>query len=106
MSEIKQWVLALLGMVVRVALWGFAALLALGLLALALVFLLVGGVWVLLTGRRLAPPVFVGRYQRYARERVWPGGSDRGSTSSTEGVDVEERQIEDDPKVRPPGGGG
>lgn len=95
MQEIQRFVWGLLGAVVRTALWLFTAVLALFLLGLALVLLMLGVLWALLRGRRPTAPVFVGRFQRYATERVWPGASGRAGpgAETAEVVDVEVREV-------------
>lgn len=98
MSEIKRWVLGVLGAVVRVLLWLVMAVVAVFLLALALVLLVVGVLWALLRGKRPVAPVFVGRFQRFTTERVWPGSARSGGSaraSHTEVVDVEVREVDD-----------
>ncbi len=106
MQEIQRFVWGLLGAVVRTALWLFTAVLALCLLGLALVLLMLGVLWALLRGRRPTAPVFVGRFQRYATERVWPGASGRAGpgAETAEVVDVEVREV-NDPDAPPPAPG-
>lgn len=109
MNAVLNFVASVLGAVLRLALWALAAVLALGLLALALVLLLLGAVWALLRGRRPTAPVFVGRVHRFTTERVWPGAAGRAAAadvSTEEVVDVQVREVQDDPAVRlkgPPG---
>lgn len=99
MSELLKFVSALMGAVVRVALWALTAVLALFLLGLALVLLLLGVLWALLRGRKPTAPVLVGRFQRFTTERVWPGrpgwGRPPGATTVTEVVDVEVREVDE-----------
>lgn len=95
MDKFERALAALLGTVFRVLLWVFLAVLAVGLLALALVFLLVGALWALVRGRRPQAPVFAARFQRYAAEQVWPGR--RPPAESTQDVvDVEVREVPDE----------
>ncbi len=105
MQEIQRFVFGLLGAVVRVALWLLTAVLALALLGLALVLLALGVLWALLRGRRPTAPVFVGRFQRYATERVWPGAAGRGPDAAPPDgvVDVEVREVRDADAVPPTG---
>lgn len=110
MQEIQRFVFGLLGALVRVALWGLTAVLALFLLGLALVLLALGVLWALLRGKRPTAPVFVAQFQRYATERVWPGAAGRGPTAAppAEVVDVEVREVRDTeatvaPAETPPG---
>lgn len=107
MSEILNFLASLLGAVVRVALWMLTAALALFLLGLALVLLLLGVIWALLRGRKPTAPVFVGRFQRFTSERVWPGKSGwtrPQDATVTEVVDVEVREVSDSPvqKIKGP----
>lgn len=107
MSEILNFLTGLLGAVVRVALWMLTAVLALFLLGLALVLLLLGVIWALLRGRKPTAPVFVGRFQRFTTERVWPGKpgwSRPQDTTVAEVVDVEVREVSDSPvqKIKGP----
>jgi hypothetical protein len=90
----------LLARVVRVVLWLFAVALALVLLAVGLVLVLAVVLWALLRGQRPTAPVFVGRFQRYAQDRVWPGRNGAGGTPA-DVVDVEARDV-NGPRL-PPG---
>lgn len=98
MSEIVNFLSSVLATLVRLTLWALATVLALFLLGLALLLLLIGGLWALLRGQRPTAPVMVGRFQRYASERVWRGamGARTGAPPShTEVVDVEVREVDD-----------
>ena len=79
----------IVGAALRLLAWALMAVLALGLLALALVLLVFGLFWALLRGRRPVAPVVVGRFARYSAERVWPGRGGR----ATEVVDVEVTEV-------------
>lgn len=102
MTELKHWVVGVLGTVLRLALWGVALVLALFLLALALALLLLGALWALLRGRKPAAPVIVGQFQRYATGKVWRGAMGRStgmgglwpqSASTHDVVDVQVREV-------------
>ncbi len=96
MNEILRFFSGLLAAVVRVALWLVTAVLALGLLALALVLLLMGMLWALVRGRKPEAPVFVGRFRQFTSQRVWPGGAPWHTSARAEAqdvVDVEVREV-------------
>lgn len=101
MAEFKKWMSGLLGAVVRVVLWLIMAVVAVFLLAVALVLLFLGVLWALLRGQRPETPVFVGRFQRFTKTRVWPqAGQARASGASArhsqaEVVDVEAREVDE-----------
>ena len=83
----------IVGAALRLLAGALMAVLALGLLALALVLLVFGLFWALLRGRRPVAPVVVGRFARYSAERVWPGRGGRGPGQATEVVDVEVTEV-------------
>jgi hypothetical protein len=91
--------------VLRLLAWVLTAVLALGLLSLALVLLLVGLVWALLRGRRPVVPVVVGRFTRTSAQRIWPGRAGWCSTRSSEVVDVEVTEVGASAGSRPKPGG-
>ncbi len=94
MTEIKVFIQNLLTAVLRVALWLIMAVVAVGLLAVAMVLLLLGVLWALVRGKKPVAPVFVGRFQRFTTERVWPAGPGRRAPASTDDVvDVEVREV-------------
>lgn len=94
MTEIKVFIHNLFTAVLRVALWLIMIVVAVGLLAVALVLLLLGVLWALVRGQKPVAPVFVGRFQRFTAERVWPAGSGRRHPASTDDVvDVEVREV-------------
>lgn len=114
MNEFLRFFSGLLGAVVRVALWLVTAVLALGLLALALVLLLLGVLWALVRGRKPQAPVIVGRFREFTSQRVWPGGAPWHTGAGAQAqdvvdvVDVEVREVapEGEPRdVRPPSTG-
>lgn len=97
MDTFQRTLAGLFGAVFRVLLWVLMAVVALGLLALALVFLLVGAVWALVRGRRPGAPVFAARFQRYAAEQVWPGRRP-AQPPAAEVVDVDVKEVHEDVK--------
>lgn len=105
MSSFVLLINRLLAGALRLVFWMAALLLALVLLAVGLVLVLAVVLWALLRGRRPAAPVFVGRFQRYAQDRVWPGRGDTGRPGAAPGptdvVDVEARDV-NGPRL-PPG---
>lgn len=106
----SEWLNGVVGAVVRLALWGLAALLALFLLTLALALLLLGALWAVVRGRKPSAPVFVGRVQRYAADQVWRGAMGRRSGmdgarqapgAADDVVDVSAREVRE-PTMLPP----
>ena len=87
----------LLANALRVVLGAVGLLLVLVLLVVGLGAVLAAVLWALLRGRRPAAPVFVGRFQRYAQGRVWPGGASSGRSGAAPAtgdvVDVEARDV-------------
>jgi hypothetical protein len=109
MSEIKAFVWGAMAWVLRLVLWMLAAVLAVLLLGVALVLLLLGVLWALVRGKRPTAPVFVGRFQRFTTERVWPGRGGQGTSTPDQGadvVDVEVREVVDVQTRLPDGPGG
>lgn len=82
----------LLARVLRLVLWLFAVALALVFLVVGLVLVLAVVLWALVRGQRPTAPVFVGRFQRYAQDRVWPGRNGAGGAPA-DVVDVEARDV-------------
>lgn len=78
----------------------FAAILAVSLLAAALIVVLVSVVKSLLTGRKPAPAVVFGRFQRYSPQGMWPGAGPAASKAEGEVVDVEVREVRELREVR------
>lgn len=101
MDAFFQFINGLLSAALRVVLWLLAVVLALGLLSLALLLLLGGALWALVRGQRPAPSVVMGRFRHFASQRVWPGRPGAAPPSSThEVVDVEVREVDDEPPSR------
>lgn len=102
MEAFLQFLKDMLVAAVRLLLWLLTAVLALGLLALALLLLLGGVLWALVRGQRPAPTLVVSRFQHYARQRVWPRrpAGPAAPTAPPEVVDVEAREVDAEPPPR------
>lgn len=99
MKTLMDFFADLLGALVRLVFWMLAVAAALGMLGLALVLLVVGGIWALLRGQRPRPPVMMGRFTQFTSERVWRGpGWPRPDAASADVIDVDGRDV--------PGGSG
>jgi len=75
-----------------------AAVLALGLLLVALTVFVLSLLTALITGRKSAPLMAFSRFRQFSQQRVWPGNSSRQPSSkaaSGQVVDVEAREIID-----------
>lgn len=86
----------LLNFFVKLLLGVFAVIFTVSLLAAALIVVTLSLLASLITGRRPAPTAVFGRFQRFSRQGMWPGGSARqepASPSTGEVVDVEVREI-------------
>jgi len=80
----------------------FAAVFALSLLAAALIVVVLSLLKSLVTGRKPAPAMVFGRFQRYSPQGMWPGGSGQGNPASPRAgdvVDVEVREVRDDKRL-------
>jgi len=80
----------------------FAVVFAVSLLVAALIVVALSLLKSLITGRKPAPAMVFGRFQRYSPQGMWPGGagSDAASTSRTgDVVDVEAREVRDDKRL-------
>lgn len=75
-----------------------AAVLAVGLLLVALTVLTLSLLKSLITGRKPAPLMAFARFQQFSQQGMWPGQSRQGSAKAASGqvVDVEVREIPDD----------
>jgi hypothetical protein len=74
----------------------FAAVFAVSLLVAALVVVLLSLLKSLVTGRKPAPAVVFGRFQRYSPQGMWPGGAGRDAANTPRAndvVDVEVREV-------------
>ena len=80
----------------------FAAVFALSLLAAALIVVVLSVLKSLITGRKPAPAVVFGRFQRYSPQGMWPGGPAQGNAANSRAgdvVDVEVREVRDDKRL-------
>ncbi|WP_411884851.1 hypothetical protein [Polaromonas sp. YR568] len=80
----------------------FAAVFAVSLLAAALVVVLLSLLKSLVTGRKPAPAMVFGRFQRYSPQGMWPGSAGRDSVNTprtADVVDVEVREVRDDKRL-------
>lgn len=75
-----------------------AAIFAISLLAAALVVVLLSVLKSLVTGRKPAPAVVFGNFQRYSPQGMWPGAA-RPAQPAGDVVDVEVREIRDEKKL-------
>ena len=80
----------------------FAAVFAVSLLVAALIVVALSLLKSLVTGRKPAPAVVFGRFQRYSPQGMWPGSTGRDATSASRAadvVDVEVREVRDDKRL-------
>lgn len=80
----------------------FAAVFAISLLVAALIVVVLSVLKSLVTGRKPAPAVVFGRFQRYSPQGMWPGGTGRADAASPRAgdiVDVEVREMRDDKRL-------
>lgn len=80
----------------------FAAVFAVSLLAAALIVVALSLLKSLVTGRKPAPAMVFGRFQRYSPQGMWPGGSAQSNPASPrpgDVVDVEVREVRDDKRL-------
>ena len=76
-----------------------AAVFALSLLAAALIMVLLSILKSLITGRKPAPAVVFGRFQRYSPQGMWPGQGNAANQRASDVVDVEVREVRDDKRL-------
>jgi hypothetical protein len=98
-------VLRLIGKILRfflkLLLGLFAAVFAVSLLAAALIVVALSLLKSLVTGRKPAPAMVFGRFQRYSPQGMWPGARrDAGNAPASDVVDVEVREVRDDKRLR------
>lgn len=89
----------LLSFFVKLLFGVFAVVFTVSLLAAALIVVALSLLASLITGRRPAPTAMFGRFQRFSRQGMWPGGSARQEPvgpSTGEVVDVQVREISED----------
>jgi hypothetical protein len=80
----------------------FAAVFAVSLLVAALIVVALSLLKSLITGRKPAPAVVFGRFQRYSPQGMWPGGTGQGNPVNPHAgdvVDVEVREVRDDKRL-------
>ena len=80
----------------------FAAVFAVSLLFAALIVVVLSVLKSLITGRKPAPAVVFGRFQRYSPQGMWPGAPAQGNAANPragEVVDVEVREVRDDKRL-------
>ena len=80
----------------------FAAVFAVSLLFAALIVVVLSVLKSLITGRKPAPAVVFGRFQRYSPQGMWPGGPAQGNAANPragEVVDVEVREVRDEKRL-------
>lgn len=79
----------------------FAAVFAVSLLIAALIVVVLSVLKSLITGRKPAPAVVFGRFQRYSPQGMWPGGPGQGNANprAADVVDVEVREVRDDKRL-------
>ena len=80
----------------------FAAVFAVSLLFAALIVVVLSILKSLITGRKPAPAVVFGRFQRYSPQGMWPGGPAQGNAANPragEVVDVEVREVRDEKRL-------
>ncbi len=91
-----RFIRSLVRFVFKLVLGVFAAIFAVSLLAAALVVVLLSLLKALITGRKPAPAVVFGKFQRYSPQGMWPGGrADAEATARGEVVDVEVREVQE-----------
>lgn len=80
----------------------FAAVFAISLLAAALIVVLLSLLKSLVIGRKPAPAVVFGRFQRFSPQGMWPGAAGRDGANAprtADIVDVEVREVRDDKRL-------
>jgi hypothetical protein len=80
----------------------FAAVFAVSLLVAALIVVALSLLKSLVTGRKPAPAMVFGRFQRYSPQGMWPGGASQGNPANPRAgdvVDVEVREVRDDKRL-------
>ncbi|HEY3047859.1 MAG TPA: hypothetical protein VGJ72_10415 [Polaromonas sp.] len=89
----------ILRFILKLALGLFAAVFALSLLLAALIVVAFSLLKSLITGRKSAPAMVFGRFQKFSPQGMWPGGPRPEGTASPgragDVVDVEVREVRD-----------
>lgn len=86
----------------KLALGLFAAIFAISLLLAALIVVTLSLLKSLVTGRKPAPAVVFGRFQRFSPQGMWPGGTACGEGAARPAgdvVDVEVREVRGDNRL-------
>lgn len=84
----------ILRFVLRIAFGVMAAIFAISLLAAALIVVLISVLKSLVTGRKPAPSVVFGNFQRFSPQGMWPGATSRpDARNDADVVDVEVREV-------------
>lgn len=91
----------ILRFVLKLLLGLFAAIFAASLLLAALLVLALSLLKSLITGRKPAPAMVFGRFQRFSPQGKWPGGPRRAGSATPAGevVDVEVREVREDKRL-------
>lgn len=103
----------LLQFTLRLIFWVFAAVMAVSLLTAALIVVALSLLKALITGRRPAPTMAFGRFQRFSAKDIWSGAAagapvfgqrpagaaDSPARPAGDVVDVEVREIRDDQRL-------
>lgn len=91
-----RFIQSLLRFVFKLVLGVFAAIFAVSLLVAALFVVLLSLLKALITGRRPAPAVVFGKFQRYSPHGMWPGARPSAETDArSDVVDVEVREVQE-----------
>jgi hypothetical protein len=99
---VRRLIRRILRFVLRVTLGVCAAVFAISLLAAALIVVVLSLLKSLITGRKPAPAVVFGRFQRFSPQGMWPGNTDRDAANTPRAgdvVDVEVREVRDDKRL-------
>ncbi len=91
-----SFIQSLLRFVFKLVLGVFAAIFAVSLLLAALFVVALSLLKALITGRKPAPAVVFGKFQRYSPQGMWPGARTTVDTAArSEVVDVEAREVQE-----------
>jgi len=93
----------ILRFVLKLVLGLLAAVFVVSLLIAALIVVLFSLLRSLITGRKTAPAMVFGRFQKFSPNGMWPGASSAGAAkkplTADQVVDVEVREIRDDKRL-------
>lgn len=97
----SSFISQLLRFVLKLVLAAFGIVFAFSLLAAALIFMVWRQMVGLLTGKKPAPIMAFGRFQRFSPQDIWAARAS-GSQADKQGdvVDVEVREVRDDQRLR------